>query len=148
MLPRAKAACAFASLAQGHPRRGYWTIDSHIRNAFMRIVAGRLKSAHRYANTIVDNSFAFPDPTDKQQAEIEKYAQAVLDARALYPDASLADLYDPDDTFLYPELAKAHDGLDRAVEAAYGVDFSELDDDKREAAIVAHLFPLYAEASK
>lgn len=119
---------------------------SQFHNAFMRAVAGRLKSDYRYANTIVYNNFVFPDPTDEQRQNIERCAQAVLDARALYPDATLTDLYDPDNTFLYPELVAAHTALDSTVEAAYGVDFSGLDDDKREAAIVAHLFELYSDA--
>lgn len=71
---------------------------------------------------------------------IEKAAQAVLDARAQYPDSTLADMYDPDNEWMFPELTKAHRELDAAVEAAYGVDFQG-DEEK----IVAHLFSLYAE---
>lgn len=74
-------------------------------------------------------------------------AQNVLDARQSYEGATLADLYDPDNDFLYPELMKAHAELDAAVEAAYGVDFSDsADDAEREQRIVAHLFELYNEA--
>lgn len=120
-------------------------VMSQFHNAFMRAVAGRLKSDYRYANTVVYNNFIFPEPSGAQRQEIEEAAQAVLDARVSYPDATLADLYDPDNEWLYPALTKAHGRLDRAVEAAYGVDYSDLDDDESEAAIVAHLFELYAD---
>ena len=114
-------------------------LSSLMHNAWMRVVCGRLKSDYRY-NPSVYNSFAYPDSTDKQRTEIEHCAQAVLDARAEYPDSTLADMYDPDNDFLYPALMKAHRELDAAVEAAYGVDFGG-DEEK----IVAHLFKLYAE---
>ncbi|VEI13070.1 DNA methyltransferase [Trueperella bialowiezensis] len=121
---------------------------SQFHNSFMRAVAGRLELRYRYANTIVYNNFVFPDPTAEQREAIENAAQAVLDAREEYPEATLADLYDPDNSWLYPELTRAHEQLDRAVEAAYGVDYSEMDDSAREAAIVAHLFELYAQAAE
>lgn len=107
--------------------------------AWMRVVSGRLKSDYRYAPAVY-NSFVFPDANDEQRSEIEQLAQGVLDARALYPEASLADLYDPDNEFIYPDLISAHKALDAAVEAAYGVDFNG-DEEK----IVAHLFKLYAQ---
>ncbi len=125
----------------------FGVVMSQFHNAFMRTVAGRLKSDYRYANTVVYNNFVFPEPTDAQRVEIEQAAQAVLEARQQFPDATLADLYDPDDSWLYPALTAAHERLDTAVEAAYGVDFSGLEDGKREAAIVAHLFDLYANAT-
>jgi len=103
--------------------------------AWVRTVAGRLKSDYRYSNTVVYNNFAWPTPTDKQKATIEKAAQAVLDARLLYPQSSLADLYDP--LSMPSELVKAHQQLDKAVDAAYGKTF------KNEAERVAHLFELY-----
>ena len=109
----------------------------------MRSVAGRLKSDYRYTNTIVYNNFVWPEPTDAQHAEVERFAQAVLDARKLYEGSTLADMYDPDNEFLYPELMRAHHALDTAVEAAYGVDFNG--DEER---IVAHLFKLYAERTQ
>lgn len=115
-------------------------LSSQMHNAWMRVVAGRLKSDYNYSNTIVYNNFVWPDSTKEQQAEIERYAQAVLDARAAHPDATLVDMYDPDNDFLFPDLMKAHAALDVAVEAAYGVDFGG--DEER---IVAHLFRLYAE---
>ena len=111
---------------------------SQFHNAWMRVVAGRLKSDYRYSGGIVYNNFVWPDSTPKQRETIENLAQAVLDARANYPDKSLADLYDPDKT--PSDLLAAHKALDKAVEAAYGVDF-----DGDEEKIVAHLFKLYAE---
>ena len=113
---------------------------SQFHNAWMRMVAGRLKSDYSYANTIVYNNFVWPDPSDAARAEVERCASAVLDARATYEGSTLADMYDPDNDFLYPALIKAHKALDAAVEAAYGVDFNG-DEEK----MVAHLFKLYAE---
>ena len=121
----------------------FGVLMSQFQNAWMRQVAGRLKSDYSYANTIVYNNFVWPEPDDAQRALIEECAQAVLDARAAHPDATLADMYDPDNDFLFPDLAKAHAGLDAAVEAAYGVDFGG-DEEK----IVAHLFKLYAEKTR
>ena len=106
----------------------------------MRIVAGRLEMRYRYGNTTVYNNFVWPDVTEPQKRKIEKCAQAVLDARSQYEGSTLADLYDPDNEFLYPSLVKAHQELDKAVETAYGVDFGG-DEQK----IVAHLFDLYAQ---
>ena len=118
----------------------FGVLMSQFQNAWMRQVAGRLKSDYSYANTIVYNNFVWPDASDAQRGEIERCAQAVLDARAAHPDATLADMYDPDNDFLFPDLMAAHRALDTAVEAAYGVDFGG--DEER---IVAHLFALYAE---
>lgn len=115
-------------------------MQSRTHNAWMRIIAGRLKSDYRYSGGIVYNNFVWPEPTDEQRSRIEACAQAVLDARAAHPDATLADMYDPDNDFLFPNLMKAHAELDAAVEAAYGIDFNG-DEEK----IVAHLFKLYAE---
>ena len=84
----------------------------------MRAVCGRLKSDYRYSNTVVYNNFPWPELTDKQKVQIGQTAQAILNARALYPDASLADLYD--ETTMPPELRKAHRQNDRAVMEAYG----------------------------
>ena len=86
--------------------------------AWMRVVCGRLKSDYSYSNTIVYNNFPWPTPTEAQKAKIEQTAQAILDARALYPDSSLADLYD--ETTMPPELRKAHQANDKAVMKAYG----------------------------
>ncbi|MBR1559850.1 MAG: hypothetical protein IJ646_06385 [Clostridia bacterium] len=87
--------------------------------AWLRTVSGRLKSDYSYSNTVVYNNFPWPTPTDAQRQKIEQTAQAILDARALYPDASLADLYD--ELTMPPELRKAHQQNDRAVMEAYGI---------------------------
>jgi hypothetical protein len=86
--------------------------------AWMRAVCGRLENRYSYSNTIVYNNFPWPEPTDQQRSTIEAAAQGVLDARTKFPSATLADLYDP--LTMPPELVKAHQALDRAVDAAYG----------------------------
>ena len=93
-------------------------LTSNVHMSWMRAVAGRLKSDYDYSKKIVYNNFPWPAPTDAQKEKIEKTAQAILDARALYPDSSLADLYD--ETLMPPELRKAHKANDRAVMEAYG----------------------------
>ncbi len=98
----------------------FGVLCSNVHNAWMRAVAGRLKSDYQYSNTIVYNNFPWPTPTDAQKAKIKQTAQAILDARALYPDCSLADLYD--EIAMPPELRKAHQQNDRAVMQAYGFD--------------------------
>ena len=95
-------------------------LTSNVHMAWMRTVCGRLKSDYRYSKDIVYNNFPWCNPTPEQKAKIEKTAQAILDARALYPDCSLADLYD--ETTMPPELRKAHQANDFAVMAAYGFD--------------------------
>lgn len=90
---------------------------STMHNSWMRAVAGRLKSDYSYSPAVYNN-FPWPKPTDKQRDTIASAAQAVLDARAKFPTATLADLYDP--LAMPPELSKAHQALDRAVDAAYG----------------------------
>jgi hypothetical protein len=110
-------------------------ITSSMHMAWMRYVCGRLKSDYRYSNVIVYNNFPWPALSDKQKAAIEEAAQAVLDARSLFPESSLATLYDP--ITMPPELVKAHQKLDKAVEKAYGRTF---DDDSQR---VAYLFELY-----
>ena len=96
----------------------FGVLTSNVHMAWLRSVAGRMKSDYSYSNTIVYNSFPWPTPTDAQKANIEKTAQAILDARALYPDCSLADLYD--EVTMPPELRKAHQQNDKAVMQAYG----------------------------
>lgn len=96
----------------------FGVITSNVSNAWMRTVCGRLKSDYRYTITNVYNNFPWCNPTAAQKAKIEQTAQGILDARALYPDASLADLYD--ETTMPPELRKAHQQNDRAVMQAYG----------------------------
>jgi hypothetical protein len=109
---------------------------STMHNAWMRTVAGRLKSDYRYSANLVYNNFPWAEPTDKQTQAIEQSAQAVLDARAQFPQASLADLYDP--RTMPPDLAKAHTKLDKAVDAAYGYKGANNDGER-----VAFLFDLY-----
>ena len=93
-------------------------LTSNVHMAWMRAVCGRLKSDYSYSINVVYNNFSWPTPTEQQKAKIEQTAQAILDARALYPDSSLADLYD--DLTMPPELRKAHQDNDRAVMDAYG----------------------------
>ncbi len=88
--------------------------------AWTTAVCGRIKSDDRYSKDIVYNNFPWCTPTPEQKAKIEQTTQAILDARALYPDCSLADLYD--ETVMPPELRKAHQANDRAVMQAYGFD--------------------------
>ena len=96
----------------------FGVIESNVHMAWMRAVAGRLKTDYRYGSDIVYNNFPWPTPTPNQKVLIKKTAQAILDARALYPDSSLADLYDP--VTMPPELLKAHRANDKAVMQAYG----------------------------
>jgi type II restriction/modification system DNA methylase subunit YeeA len=114
-------------------------LTSNVHNAWMRTVCGRLKSDYRYAKDIVYNNFPWPDITDEQKAAIEELAQAVLDARTLFPDSSLADLYDP--LTMPPVLLKAHQNLDRAVMKLYGFSVK----DTTEASCVAALMERYQE---
>ena len=111
-------------------------LTSQMHMAWMRAVAGRLKSDYRYSKDIVYNNFIWPTVTDDQRAEIERLAQAVLDARAQFPAASLADLYDP--LTMPPALSKAHKQLDRAVDKLY-----QKEPFASDPARVAHLFELY-----
>ena len=114
-------------------------LESNVHMAWMRAVCGRLKSDYRYSKDVVYNNFPWPNPTDEQKAKIEQTAQAILDARALYPDSSLADLYD--ELTMPVELRKAHQDNDRAVMAAYGFPIKTM----TESQCVAELFKLYQE---
>ena len=115
-------------------------LTSNVHMAWMRIVAGRLESRYRYTPAVYNN-FPWCNPTEAQKAKIEQTAQAILDARAKYPDSSLADLYD--ETVMPPELRKAHQANDRAVMAAYG--FSTK---MTESECVAELFKMYEKLTK
>lgn len=117
----------------------FGVLQSLFHNAWVRMVSGRLKNDYQYSANVVYNNFVWPEPTDTQRSEIECCAQAVLDARAAQQDATLADMYDPNNETFFPDLMKAHRALDAAVEAAYSVEFNG-DEEK----IVAHLFKLYA----
>lgn len=92
-------------------------LTSSMHMAWTRCVCGRLKSDYRYSAKIVYNNFPWPEASDGQRERVESLAQAVLDVRAKYPDATLADLYDP--KAMPPDLVKAHRKLDRAVERLY-----------------------------
>ena len=108
--------------------------------AWMRVVCGRLKSDYRYG-PVVYNNFPWPSPSPEQKAKIEQTAQAILDARVLFPDSSLADLYDP--LTMPPELRKAHDRNNSAVMKAYGFPTS-----MSEADCVAALMKMYQELTE
>ena len=118
----------------------FGVLTSNVHMAWMRTVCGRLKSDYSYASNVVYNTFPWPEPTDQQRQKIEQTAQAILDARALYPDSSLADLYD--ELTMPPELRKAHRQNDMAVMQAYG--FTKGSEAyKSEAACVAELMKRY-----
>jgi hypothetical protein len=115
----------------------FGVLTSNVHMSWMRAVCGRLKSDYSYSITIVYNNFPWPTPTDEQRAKIEQTAQAILDARALYPDSSLADLYD--EVTMPPELRKAHQQNDKAVMQAYGFDIKTT----TETSCVAALMKMY-----
>ena len=108
---------------------------SNVHMAWMRVFAGRLKSDYSYSPAVYNN-FPWPTPTPEQKAAIEKTAQAILDARELYPDSSLADLYD--EVLMPKELREAHRANDRAVMRAYGFPIK-----MTEADCVAALMQMY-----
>ncbi len=118
-------------------------LESNVHMAWMRAVCGRLEMRYRYSKDIVYNNFPWPNPTEEQKQRIEQTAQAILNARALYTDSSLADLYDE---FTMPvELRKAHQENDRAVMQAYGFPVKST---FTESNCVAELFKLYKEKTK
>lgn len=116
-------------------------LTSNVHMAWVRIVCGRLKSDYRYSKDVVYNNFPWPNPTEAQKEKIEQTAKAILDARSLFPESSLSDLYD--EVAMPPELRKAHQENDRAVMAAYGFDVK-----MTESQCVAELFKLYQEMTK
>ena len=116
-------------------------LESSTHMAWMRTVCGRLEMRYRYSKDIVYNNFPWPTPTDAQKAKIEQTAQAILDARELFPDSSLADLYD--EVSMPAELRKAHQQNDRAVMEAYG--FAK---DMSESDIVSALLKMYKELTE
>ena len=117
----------------------FGVLTSNVHMAWTRVVCGRLKSDYQYSGAVVYNNFPWPNPTEEQKAKIEQTAQAILDARALYPDASLADLYD--ELTMPPELRKAHQANDKAVMAAYGFPIKNF----TESDCVAALMKMYQE---
>lgn len=120
----------------------FGVLISNVHMAWMRAICGRIKSDYRYSKDIVYNNFPWCNPTDEQKKKIEETAQAILDARALYPDCSLADLYD--EVAMPPELRKAHQANDKAVMQAYGF-WGKLN---TESACVAELMKMYQELIK
>ncbi len=112
-------------------------LTSNVHMAWMRSMCGRLEMRYRYSNTMAYNTFPWPTPTEEQKEAIEKTAQAILDARALYPNCSLADLYD--EVAMPPELRKAHQENDKAVMRAYGFNIKET----TESSCVAELMKMY-----
>ena len=115
----------------------FGVLISNVHMAWMRAICGRIKSDYRYSKDVVYNNFPWCNPTDEQKKKIEETAQAILDARALYPDCSLADLYD--EVAMPPELRKAHQANDKAVMQAYGF-WGKLN---TESACVAELMKMY-----
>ena len=115
----------------------FGVVNSNVHMAWMRAVCGRLEMRYSYSVNIVYNNFPWPTPTTAQKAKIEKTAQAILEARALYPDCSLADLYD--EVTMPPELRKAHQANDRAVMETYGFDIKTT----TESSCVAELMKMY-----
>lgn len=120
----------------------FGVLTSNVHMAWMRAVCGRLEMRYRYSKDIVYNNFPWPEPTGKQREQIERTAQAILDARALYPDSSLADLYD--DVLMPPKLRKAHQNNDRAAMQAYGFDVKTM----TESSCVAELMKMYQAKTK
>jgi len=112
-------------------------VISNVHNAWMRQVAGPIKSDYRYSKDIVYNCFPWCSPTDEQKAKIEQTAKSILDARALYPNSTLSNLYD--ESLMPKELRKAHQNNDRAVMQAYGFDVKTM----TESECVAELMKMY-----
>lgn len=115
-------------------------LTSNVHMAWVRAICGRLKSDYDYSGKLVYNNFPWPTPNDQQKEKIEQTAQAILDARALYPDSSLANLYN--ELTMPPELRKAHQDNDRAVMDAYGFTKGTAARTS-ESACVAELMKLY-----
>ena len=122
----------------------FGVLESNVHMAWMRAVCGRLKSDYRYSKDVVYNNFPWPNHTEEQKARIEQTAQAILDARAKYPDCSLADMYG-NKMYLFPELFAAHQQNDSAVMKAYGFPVKR---EFTESHCVAELFKLYQELTK
>ena len=115
----------------------FGVLTSNVHMAWMRTVAGRLKSDYSYSNGLVYNTFPWATPSDEQKEKIEKTAKGIIDARALYPDCNLAILYDP--LTMPPELIKAHQANDRAVMEAYGFNVKNMSEED----CVAELMKMY-----
>ena len=112
----------------------FGVLTSNVHMAWVRAVCGRLKSDYRYSKDVVYNNFPWPEASSEQKAKIEQTAQRILDARALYPNSSLADLYDP--IAMPAELLKAHTANDKAVMQAYGFNIREMTEESCVAALM------------
>ena len=115
----------------------FGVLISNVHMSWMRTVAGRMKSDYQYSGKVVYNNFPWPEPTEEQRRKIEQTAQAILDARSIYEDCTLAELYD--ELAMPPELRKAHQQNDKAVMQAYGFSIK----DTTESSCVAALMKLY-----
>ncbi len=120
----------------------FGVLTSSVHMAWVKSVCGRLETRLCYSINIVYNNFPWPNPSESQKKKIEETAQSILAARALYPKASLADLYD--ELTMPPELRKAHRENDRAVMQAYGFDVKTM----TESTCVAELMRMYQELTK
>lgn len=120
----------------------FGVLISNVHNCWVRTIAGRIKSDYRYSASVVYNTFPWCTPTEEQKKKIEKTAQSILDARKLYPNSSLADLYD--ELTMPKELRKAHQENDKAVMEAYGFNWRKM----TEADCVAELMKMYEEITK
>ena len=126
----------------------FGVLTSNIHMAWMRAVCGRLEMRYRYSKDIVYNNFPWPNVTDEQKKKIEATAKAILNARDLYKDYSLAELYNPDRMKNeFKELQNAHDRNNMAVMDAYGIT-KDMKEYHNENAMVAYLFKLYNEMTK
>ncbi len=135
-MPQEVIASNSTLVATGASIYHFGILTSNVHMAWMRTVCGRLKSDYRYSPSVYNN-FPWPTPTNEQRTKIEQTAQAILDARNLYPDCSLADLYD--EVTMPPELRTAHQRNDKAVMQAYGF-WGKLN---TESACVAELMKMY-----
>ena len=136
-LPKEVIASDLVFLIPNATLYNFGILTSNVHMAWMRAVCGRLKSDYRYSKDIVYNNFPWPTPTAAQKAKIKQTAQAILDARALHPDASLADLYD--ELTMPSQLRTAHQQNDRAVMQAYGFSVRDM----TESTCVAALMKMY-----
>lgn len=135
-MPKDVIASNSTLVATGATLYHFGILTSNVHMAWMRTVCGRLKSDYRYSPSVYNN-FPWPNPSETQKSKIEQTGQGILDARSLYPDASLADLYD--ELTMPPELRKAHQQNDRAVMEAYGFDIKTT----TETSCVAALMNMY-----
>jgi hypothetical protein len=116
-------------------------LTSVMHMAWMRYVCGRLELRYQYSASLVYNNFPWPEPSEKKKSIIAEAAQAILDTRLLFPDSTLAELYNP--PTMPPKLVKAHQKLDKAVEAAYGRSFDTASSAGTDSQRVTYLFELY-----